>query len=329
MGMLRHLSIILRSLPAVRGRRNEGSLFPTACHSERSEESWLDINAGTVAANSTNVRIRKAHNPRNATLDARGRVRVEARVAKHFLLEISVGTVERVVAAERGGADRIELCADLSVGGLTPSRELLRAVRAAVRIPIFSMIRPRGGDFVYSAAEFEEMKRAIEAAKESGMNGVVLGILHKDCRIDVERTRELVALAQPLPVTFHRAFDECCAGDDCSDIAREGVEIERALEDVIQAGAARILTSGGAKSALEGAGMLAKLIAAAGNRVAILPGAGISAANVAEAARRTGACEFHSGLSSVLPYSSRDFSRFESEVAKLARQLADLATRGS
>ena len=256
---------------------------------------------------------------RNATLDAQCRVCVEARVAKRFLLEISVQTVEAAQAAKRGGAGRIELCADLSVGGLTPPRELLRAARAAVRMPIFSMIRPRAGDFVYSAPEFEEMKRAIDVAKESGMNGVVLGILREDRSVDVDRTRELVERARPLPVTFHRAFDECSrkrSGDECTDF-------QQSLEDVIRTGAARILTSGGAKSALEGASILRNLVQLAGERIVILPGAGNSAENIAEVVRRTAAREFHSGLSSVLPYSSRDFARFETEVGKLARALAE------
>lgn len=231
-------------------------------------------------------------------------------MARKYLLEISVETVERAAAAERGGADRIELCAELNVGGLTPSRELLRSVREKARIPIFSMIRPRGGSFVYSADEFTEMKRAIATAKEAGMNGVVLGVLDANRNVDLERTRELVALARPLPVTFHRAFDECA-------------DLPEALEAVIQTGASRILTSGGAKSAWEGAETLAKLIAAAGNRVVIVPGAGIHAGNIAEVARRTGAREFHSGLSRELPYVSRDVARFEAAVRNLASQLKE------
>lgn len=231
-------------------------------------------------------------------------------MTRKCLLEISVETVERAVAAERSGADRIELCGELTDGGVTPSRELLRSVREIVHVPIFSMIRPRGGDFVYSAEEFAEMKRAIAAAKESGMNGVVLGMLQKNREIDVERTRELVDLAHSLPVTFHRAFDEC-------------TDLPEALEDVIRTGAARILTSGGAASAWEGAETLAKLIAAAGNRIVIVPGAGIHVGNIAEVARRTGAREFHSGLSTELPYSSRDVSRFEAAVRNLAAQLGE------
>jgi len=222
------------------------------------------------------------------------------------LLEISVETLESALAAERGGADRVELCSDLSLGGVTPGADLLRAVRARVRIPIFSMVRPRAGDFVYSSAEFAEMKRAISAAKESGMDGVVLGILTEKRRVDSERTRQLVEFAKPLPVTYHRAFDEAA-------------DLRQALEDVIASGAKRILTSGGAKNALEGAAVLAKLIEAAEERIVIVPGAGISGANVMEVARRTRAREFHSGLSAALPYGSKDYRRFGEEVRHLAK----------
>jgi len=224
------------------------------------------------------------------------------------LLEISVETLEGALAAERGGADRIELCADLSLGGVTPGADLLRAVRAQVRISIFSMVRPRAGDFIYSTAEFTEMKRAIADATESGMDGVVLGILTKNHRVDIERTRELAELARPLPVTYHRAFDEIA-------------DLHQALEEVIQTGAKRILTSGGAKSALEGAALLGELIEAAGERIVIVPGAGISGANIAEVALRTRAKEFHSGLSAALPYGSKDYTKFEEEVRKLSEAI--------
>ena len=233
-------------------------------------------------------------------------------MSQRFTLEISVETLEAALAAERGGADRIELCRNLSIGGVTPGADILRAVRAQVRIPIFSMIRPRAGDFVYSTAEFAEMKRSIIGAKESGMDGVVLGILTKDHRVDVRRTQELVEFAKPLPVTYHRAFDE-------------SADLHRALEDVIQSGAKRILTSGGAKSALEGAAMLTELIEAAGDRIVIVPGAGISARNIDQVAQQTGAREFHSGLSAVLPYGSKDYKKFEDEVRKLAEQIARIS----
>jgi copper homeostasis protein len=229
-------------------------------------------------------------------------------VSRKRLLEISVETLEAAMAAERGGADRVELCGNLSVGGITPDAELLRAVRAQIHIPIFSMVRPRAGDFIYSGAEFAEMKRAVSAAKESGMDGIVLGILTEKRHVDSERTRQLVELAKPLPVTYHRAFDETA-------------DLRQALEDVIQSGAKRILTSGGAKSALEGAAVLAKLIEGAGERIVIVPGAGISAANIREIAQRTKAREFHSGLSAALPYGSKNYKKFEEEVRHLARAI--------
>jgi copper homeostasis protein len=241
-------------------------------------------------------------------------------MARKHLLEISVDAFDKAVAAERGGADRIELCADLSVGGLTPSRELLRSVRERVHIPIYSMIRSRAGDFVNSDSEFAEMERSIAIARECGMDGVVLGILKKNRRIDMARTRRLVDLARLLPVTFHRAFDET-------------PDSARALEEVIQTGAARILTSAGAKTALQGAAKLAALVAAARDRVSgvanplqpgriiIIPGAGITHSNIVEVAQKTGAIEFHAGLGSVLPYSSRDFAAFESEVRQLSEKL--------
>jgi len=232
-------------------------------------------------------------------------------VSRKCLLEISVETLEGAMAAERGGADRIELCGDLSLGGITPDAALLRAVRAQVHIPIFSMVRARPGDFVYSSAEFSEMRQSITDAKESGVDGVVLGVLTKNHCVDVERTRELVEFAKPLPVTYHRAFDEAA-------------DLRQALEDVIQSGAKRILTSGGAKSALEGAAALAKLVEAAGKRIVIVPGAGISAENIEQVAQRTKAREFHSGLSSALLYGSREYERFEEEVHKLAEKIGRL-----
>jgi copper homeostasis protein len=229
-------------------------------------------------------------------------------VKNRLFLEISVETVEGAAAAERGGADRIELCGNLPVGGVTPDALLMRSVREMVRIPIFAMIRPRAGDFVYSDAEFAEMKREIAIVKELSLDGVVLGILKMGRCVDVERTRELVEFARPLPVTFHRAFDEI-------------TELPEAVENVIQTGAKRILTSGGAKGALEGATVLFELIEAAGERIIIVPGAGISASNIRQIAARTRAREFHSGLSAALPYSSHDYRRFEAEVKSLANEL--------
>ena len=229
-----------------------------------------------------------------------------------FLLEISVETAEAAAAAERGGAQRIELCAELNLGGLTPSEELMRRVRELVRVPIFAMIRPRAGDFVYSPEEVSQMRRDIAAAKRARMDGIVLGILTAERHVDVERTQELVKLAEPLPVTFHRAFDEVA-------------DLDAALEAVIETGAARILTSGGAPSAPQGLGALAKMVAAAGNRITIVPGSGVNPSNLLEVAQGTQAREFHSGLGTRIPYGSSNGALFEDEVRKMAHVLAGLA----
>jgi copper homeostasis protein len=224
------------------------------------------------------------------------------------LLEISVETAEAAVAAERGGAQRIELCTQLRLGGLTPGEELMRTVRKSVSVPIFAMIRPRAGDFVYSPEELAQMLRDIATSQRRGMDGIVLGVLTANRQVDVNRTRELVMAARPLPVTFHRAFD---------DVA----DLDAALEDVIATRAARILTSGGSATAPAGIEKLAHLVAAANERVIILPGGGINASNVVHVARQSGARELHSGLGSVLAYGQEDRTLFESEVRKLAVQL--------
>ena len=229
-------------------------------------------------------------------------------MARPILLEISVENAAAAVAAERGGAHRIELCADLRLGGLTPSENLMRSVRESVKLPVFAMIRPRAGDFVYSDIERFRMRRDIAVAQHFGMDGIVLGLLGRGPRVDVERTQMMVLAARPLPVTFHRAFD---------DVA----DLDAALEDVIATGAARILTSGGAASAAAGVDKLARLVTAAKDRVSILPGGGVNASNVVQVARRSGAREIHSGLGSVLAYGQDDYKLFEDEVRKLAVQL--------
>jgi copper homeostasis protein len=231
-------------------------------------------------------------------------------VPDSYILEITVDTLDRALAAEWGGAHRIELCSDLSSGGLTPSAELMRLAREQLRLPVFAMIRPHAGDFVYSVAEFAEMRRDIGIALQMGMSGVVLGILTADGRVDIERTRQLVELARPVPVTFHRAFDV-------------SADLHRSLEDVIQTGAARILTSGGAPTAVEGRTPLAELVRQARGRIIIVPGAGINGTNVGIVAKATGAWEFHAGLSYVAEGNDADEGRFEEEVWKLGRALKD------
>jgi copper homeostasis protein len=225
-----------------------------------------------------------------------------------LLLEAAVDSLARAVAAERAGAHRLELCADLQAGGLTPGLELIRQVRAAVRIPIHIMVRPRPGDFVYSANEFEEMKESIQAIAAENARGIVTGALLPEGLVDTQRTRELVAFASPMEVTFHRAFDETR-------------DLSAALENIVLTGAHRILTSGGAADAQTGASVLRTLIQQAGNRITILPGGDLHAGNIAEVARATGARELHTGLGGVIPYSSQDIEAFESAVRNCVASL--------
>jgi len=231
-------------------------------------------------------------------------------VAGRYLLEISAESVEAAVAAKRSGADRIELCSELAVGGLTPSAELMMGTRAEVQIPVFAMIRPRAGDFVYSEAEYASMRASIKLAKQLQLDGVVLGILTPERRVDVHRTRELVDMARGMEVTFHRAIDKTA-------------DLLEAVEDVAQTGASRILTSGGRETALAGAEKIAEMISRTRGRVVILAGAGINPGNVAEVARKTGAREFHSGLSSVLARSAAG-EQIQAEVTRLAKELREI-----
>jgi len=197
-----------------------------------------------------------------------------------FKLEICVDTVESAIVAQSAGADRVELCASLTEGGTTPGYGTITSARNNLTIKLHVLIRPRGGDFLYSDLEYDIMRRDIDVCSESGIDGVVLGILEPDGTIDIERTSKLVELARPMSVTFHRAFDMCN-------------EPNKALEDVIATGADRLLTSGHKNKAEEGAGLLNSLIAKAQNRIIIMPGSGINKTNITDNARKTGAVEFH------------------------------------
>lgn len=227
------------------------------------------------------------------------------------MLEICVDTVEAGGAAERGGADRIELCESLAVGGLTPSQELMRAARERISVPIFVMIRPREGNFVYTQLEFTTMQRCIQIAKEVGMDGVVLGVLTADHQVDVARTQRLVKLAAPLPVTFHMAFDQTA-------------DLRAALPEVLKTGATRVLTSGGKPTASEGAAIIKELISHAGDRISVMPGKGIHSGNVVRLCLETGARELHAGLSNVVSRPMNDIPLFEREVRTLAAQLRSI-----
>jgi len=209
---------------------------------------------------------------------------------KNFKLEICLDSVESAIIAQVAGADRVELCANLSEGGTTPSIGMIHAVRQSIYIPLHVIIRPRGGDFNYSYIEFEVMKSDIKEIKQAGADGVVLGILNPDGTIDVERTRELVILARPMSVTFHRAFDMA-------------IDPKQALEDIIKTGADRLLTSGQQKSAMEGIELITTLVEQAGNRITIMPGAGVNEGNIADIIKSTRATEIHMTANSIIPCS--------------------------
>jgi copper homeostasis protein len=199
-------------------------------------------------------------------------------------VEICVDSVASAIATESGGADRIELCSNLHEGGTTPSAGMIEAVRSHVAIDVHVMIRPRGGDFCYQHEELEMMRLDIALARRLGANGVVFGFLDSGGNIDVPRTKELVELARPLRVTFHRAFDLCR-------------DLPQALENVVLAGADRILTSGGMQRALEAAPVIGNLVKLARGRIGILACGGIRPTNAAIIVRQTGVTEIHSGLS--------------------------------
>jgi copper homeostasis protein len=199
------------------------------------------------------------------------------------LVEAAVETLDSALAAERAGADRIELCDNLSEGGTTPDGGLVAAIVERIQLPVFVLIRPRAGDFVYSASEFDVMVRDIELTRTMGIAGIVTGALDASGRVDVKRTRSLVKAAGGLPVTFHRAIDSAA-------------DLPVALDDVIEAGVSRVLTSGGAPTAREGVEAIAAMVLQARERVSIIAGGGIREHNVRDVIARTGVREVHGRL---------------------------------
>jgi len=195
-------------------------------------------------------------------------------------LEIAAGTLACALAAQDGGADRVELCQALELGGLTPSHAALALARERLDIPLYVLIRPRAGDFCYDRLDVNTMRRDIEYCARLGCDGVVIGALDVDGEVDVPLCRTLIAAAGPLGVSFHRAFDA----------ARDPMQ---ALDAVIELGCERVLTSGAAAGAPEAANTLAALVRRAAGRISIMPGAGITAGNLAALASATGAREFH------------------------------------
>jgi len=197
-----------------------------------------------------------------------------------FKLEICVDNVESAMLAQYAGADRVELCNNLQEGGTTPGLGMINSARNNLCIGLNVIIRPRGGDFLYSDLEYDIMCKEIEVCGECGADGVVLGILLPGGEIDTERTAKLVELARPMSVTFHRAFDMCN-------------DPFKGLEDVIASGADRLLTSGQKNKAEDGIVLINDLVAKADDRIIIMPGSGINAINILTIARATGAKEFH------------------------------------
>ena len=197
-----------------------------------------------------------------------------------YLLEICVDSIESAINAQVAGADRIELCDNLLEGGTTPSYGTILSVKNNLDIAINVIIRPRGGDFLYSDDEFEIMRRDIEICGEAGVNGIVLGLLTAAGQIDTERTARLIEFASPMQVTFHRAFDMC----------RDPF---RGLEDIIASGATCILTSGQKNKVNEGLSLVNELVEKAADRIIIMPGSGIDENNIKLVAQSTGAKEFH------------------------------------
>lgn len=201
---------------------------------------------------------------------------------RNLLFELCAETLEAARAAEAGGADRVELCTELGCGGVTPG-PLLGTDFRSFAIPVYLLIRPRAGNFVFSADEFKLMRRQIEQAKLAGASGAAVGVLLADGRVDVERTRALVELARPMAVTFHRAFDET-------------PDLSEALERVIETGADSLLTSGGAADVLTGAESIARLQRQAGERIHIIAGGGLRLENLAELVRRSETFSLHGSL---------------------------------
>ena len=219
-----------------------------------------------------------------------------------LLFEIAIESLQSAIIAEKAGAKRVELCAALSEGGITPSYGMIKSLCDKSNLDVFVIIRPRGGDFLYTDEEFEIMCQDIITAKDLGADGIVSGVLTADGAIDMERTKKMLELSHPLPFTFHRAFDRC--NDPFV-----------ALEQLIELGVTRILSSGQIPSAEHGAELLGKLVKQADGRIIIMPGAGVNSKNITEIVAKTGASEFH--LSGKRPIASKmEYVRAEMDNGK-------------
>ncbi len=205
-----------------------------------------------------------------------------------LIFEACVANIESALAAEAAGANRIELCNVLGAGGITPSYGIIETVQELISIPVHVLIRPREGDFLYTNEEFESMIRDIEVCKNLGVAGIVTGILKENGNVDLERCRKLVACANPMSITFHRAFDLTA-------------DAFTSMEDIIQFGCNRILTSGQRATAFHGASFISGLIKQANGRIIVMPGGGINERNIASLRKITGASEFHLSAKMIKP----------------------------
>lgn len=208
-------------------------------------------------------------------------------------LEICANSYQSAINAQKAGADRIEICSELSVGGITPSYGLLKKISQEIKIPVNVLIRPRSGDFCYSDDEFEIMKKNIKLCKKFGFNGIVSGVLNADNSIDIQRTKELITLSNPLSFTFHRAFD--CV-----------LNPEKSLEILIKIGVDRILTSGLEEKAKDGIELLKRLQKIAENKLIILAGSGINSKN-ALYFKEAGFKEIHTSASKIIQIEKSTF----------------------
>jgi copper homeostasis protein len=199
---------------------------------------------------------------------------------KNILLEICCGSIDDAIQAEKGGAERVELCSALFLGGLTPSIGTIEEAKRRLKIPVMVMVRPRGGGFCYTEAEFATMERDVEAAIDGGADGVVFGVLEDDGRIDVRRSKRMRQLIGKRQAVFHRAFDVT-------------PDPFKALEQLVDLGITRVLTSGQKDTVPEGVELIAELVERAGGRIGILPGGGIRPFNVLEVVERTGCRQVH------------------------------------
>jgi copper homeostasis protein len=196
-------------------------------------------------------------------------------------IEIACFNLESSLIAKKAGANRVELCANISVGGTTPTIEIIQQTRKNLTIDLYVMIRTRGGNFVYSEPEFQQMKSEIENIKQLDVNGFVFGILNEDNTINIEQNKALVELAKPFPCSFHRAFDAVS-------------NYKQALEDVISCGFSTLLTSGTFSNVMEGKEVLKKLVEQAKNRIEIMPGGGLRSTNISELNQIVNANWYHS-----------------------------------